>query len=341
MEGGFSFAGKQYEKTSFETVFACDINPFAKKVYDNYAEKTGRRCRLTLASIVDIVTKTPESLPKADVLTGGFPCQDFSLAGKRQGFSSSKNHLGEHGSGEKRGTLYSWMCQAVGIVNPKLIIAENVKGLLTMPGALTTIRGDFSAMGYTVKSMLLNAASYGVPQKRERVIIVGLRNDILKASALESLESWPPSGVSLVPSTVPEVHCIDVLADSFEPSSENEDRDSYSKCAWLPQGQGQTEIDLYGFAPTIRSEHHGNIEYRALARERGGRNPGPERRLSIRECARLQSFPDTYEFVPVIKSMSEAYKLIGNAVPPVLGWHLAKNFEKNWDLLFDKDALGG
>lgn len=101
-----------------------------------------------------------------------------------------------------------------------------------------------------------------------------------------------------------------------------------------------------GIAPTIRSEHHGNIEFRRLSIEHGGKIRNEldtglkERRLTVRECARLQTFPDDYHFVMPggdgygRVSASEAYKLIGNAVPPLLAYHIAKRLEGNWDLYF-------
>ena len=113
--------------------------------------------------------------------------------------------------------------------------------------------------------------------------------------------------------------------------------------------QGQTEINLDGIGPTIRAEHHGNIEYRRLSTEKGGKYADElgiglkERRLSVRECARIQTFPDNFKFVVPTKkskkgvSASSAYKLIGNAVPPLLGYHIAKRLEKNWQLYFGED----
>ena len=113
--------------------------------------------------------------------------------------------------------------------------------------------------------------------------------------------------------------------------------------------QGQTEIKLDTIGPTIRSEHHGNIEFRRLSVEHGGKivkelNRGmKERRLTIRECARIQSFPDDYEFVIEKNkqgkkvSASEAYKIIGNAVPPLLAYNIAKQIEKKWELYFKED----
>ena len=101
-----------------------------------------------------------------------------------------------------------------------------------------------------------------------------------------------------------------------------------------------------GIGPTIRSEHHGNIEYRRLSIEHEGQHKDEleaglqERRLTIRECARIQTFPDDYKFVTPADgekkgvSASDAYKLIGNAVPPLLAYHIAKRLEENWDKYF-------
>ena len=105
-------------------------------------------------------------------------------------------------------------------------------------------------------------------------------------------------------------------------------------------------MNLDGIGPTIRAEHHGNIEYRRLSTEHGGKysdelsNGEPERRLSIRECARIQTFPDDYDFIIPAKdnekavSASNAYKLIGNAVPPLLAFNIAMRLEENWGKYF-------
>ena len=105
--------------------------------------------------------------------------------------------------------------------------------------------------------------------------------------------------------------------------------------------QGQTEIKLPSISPTIRSEHHGNIEFRRLSEVNGGKNSTelvinmPQRRLTVRECARLQTFPDDYEFVvPEKISASDGYRLIGNAVPPLLAYRLGQRLEEIWDELF-------
>lgn len=112
--------------------------------------------------------------------------------------------------------------------------------------------------------------------------------------------------------------------------------------------QGQSEIHLDGLGPTIRSEHHGNIEYRRLSSEHGGKITGelgrglPERRLTPRECALIQTFPPDYPFVTYEDgskrfrvSQSGAYKVIGNAVPPVLAYNIARRLQTLWPLFFE------
>ena len=113
--------------------------------------------------------------------------------------------------------------------------------------------------------------------------------------------------------------------------------------------QGQIEVKLDGVSPTIRSEHHGNIEFRRLSKENGGVIESElslglkERRLTVRECALIQTFPPDYEFViprengrkgSFVVSPSQAYKIIGNAVPPLLAYNVAKRIEEVWDRYF-------
>ena len=110
--------------------------------------------------------------------------------------------------------------------------------------------------------------------------------------------------------------------------------------------QGQKEISLEKIGPTIRSEHHGNIEFRRLSKEHGGVLKGElkrgmkERRLTVRECARIQTFPDDFQFVFKNEfgsvNSSQAYQIIGNAVPPLLGFNIAMRLQENWKRYFGK-----
>ncbi len=325
-------------------------------------------------SIVDLVKMHNagfEVFPKdIDIVTGGFPCQDFSVAGKRMGFDSSKNHLGkisdsDVASEETRGKLYFWMKQVIDITRPKIFIAENVKGLVNLGNVKEIIQNDFASAdgnGYIVlEPQVLHAGNYGVPEMRERVIFIGIRKDVLRPEALAALESkvipekYNPYPKATHAATIkdnnllPIVTSFDVLKHLKEPElSVDESQKVYSKAKYLNNGsQGQIEIKLDGLAPTIRSEHHGNIEFRRLSTEHNGKNINElnegkrERRLTPRECALIQTFPPDYQFV--IKnnnkpgyyvSSSGAYKVIGNAVPPVLAYHIATRIQELWDLYF-------
>lgn len=125
------------------------------------------------------------------MVTGGFPCQDFSVAGKRNGFNSHKDHKGkiidgEIASEETRGKLYMWMKEVIEITKPKLFIAENVKGLVNLSNVKEIIQRIFPGqmeMVYRAGPRVLHAADYGVPQSRERVIFIGIRKSALTPAA--------------------------------------------------------------------------------------------------------------------------------------------------------------
>ena len=167
---------------------------------------------------------------------------------------------------------------------------------------------DFSKLGYEVEYKLLSTANFGVPQTRERVIIFGVRKDIANEIV------WPQETHSQIKEKgkkkwVSLSKAIGDLEDDLShfalPNS------GYSKAKLFPgtQGNSKTKADKPG--PTMRAEHHGNIEF----------HYGLDRRLSAREAARIQSFPDDFVFV---RSTTDTYRQVGNAVAPVFGWHLAQ-----------------
>jgi DNA (cytosine-5)-methyltransferase 1 len=362
-------------ETGFNTVFANDIRLDAKAAWTSYFGETHKNANdiYHIESIVDLVKRAklgekvfPENI---DIVTGGFPCQDFSVAGKRQGFHSEKSHDGsklEIGEPtiESRGQLYMWMREVVSIVQPSIFIAENVKGLTTLEYAKEVIEHDFSDAadgGYLViPARVLHAANYGVPQSRERVIFYGFKRSALKEDAYNALlnlseyEDYDPypkpthafsvKGDNLYPF----VTCDEAFEGLEEPDEAKDiAQTKYSKAKYLPHGQGNVEVKLESISPTIRSEHHGNIEFRRLSLENGGKHKEEldkglqQRRLTIRECARLQTFPDEYQFIlpklngNVSVSASNAYKIIGNAVPCVLGYNIAMRLSENWNKYFD------
>lgn len=341
------------DRTGLRTAFACDIRPGAKAAWEGYL---GSRGAYRLESVVDLVKRHRAGeavFPKADIVTGGFPCCDFSVCGERRGFDSRKDHMGRPlavnaPTVESRGALYMWMRDVITIAEPKLFIAENVKGLASLGDVKRVIERDFAGAGggyLVVPARVLYAPDYGVPQSRERIIFFGLKKPALNKKALEELskaviaapyDPYPPRthGAGLMPY----VTCADALAGLAEPEySGDPDQRRYSRCR-RTVGQGQSEVKLDSVGPTIRAEHHGNIEFRRLSEEHGGRHVHelaaglPERRLTVRECARIQTFPDDYGFACV--SASEAYRLIGNAVPPLLAYAIARNVEAKWDAWF-------
>ena len=366
------------KKNRFNTIFANDILPEAILTWSNYMRRFDKDSTIYhTESIVDLVKAQREGaniFPESvDVVTGGFPCQDFSVAGKRKGFDSDKGHDGkkhdeEIPSEETRGKLYYWMKQVIELTKPKVFIAENVKGLVSLGDVRNIIQRDFANAdgdGYIVlPPQVLHAGNYGVPETRERVIFSGIKKSALNPEIRVALESDSiPEEYNPYPypthnfnandeSLLPPVTCRDVLSDLKEP---DESRDLthhfYSKAKYMGKHcQGQSEINYDGLGPTIRSEHHGNIEFRRLSAEHGGKNIEEleagklERRLTPRECALIQTFPPDYPFIRYKGytsrfevNQSGAYKVIGNAVPPMLAYNIAKRLEELWPLYFGEN----
>jgi DNA (cytosine-5)-methyltransferase 1 len=290
-KGGFSFLGEKYAPRDFKILWANDIEESACKTFnENFNEDIvcGDITKIVSGEYAPDMFNKP--IPKkADVVLGGFPCQDFSHAGKRMGFDS------------KRGLLYRSMMEVVKMTNPLVFLAENVRGLLTIDNgnAIKTIIKDFENLGYHVKYDLFTAADFGVPQTRERVIIVGTRKNRLPPfeypKPILKKEDW--------------VNLEEAIGD-LENLGEGATYNHFWSKAIKNKGQGNNLVSKHKPGPTMRSEHHGNIEW----------HWNGKRRLSAREAARIQSFPDNFIFYP---STSAAYKQIGNAVPPVLGWYMA------------------
>ena len=360
----------------FRTVFACDILEEARQTWLKYMSRYNVNPEIYhLASIVDLVKMHNDGAgifpSNIDIVTGGFPCQDFSVAGKRKGFDSAVLHNGERRtddlpSEETRGKLYMWMKQVIDIVRPKMFIAENVKGLISLGDVKEIIQHDFSTANgndyIVLDPQVLHAANFGVPEKRERVIFIGIKRSALRHEAVRALAQKeinpvynpypkPPHNFNANDSSLSSpVSCRDIFKGLPEPGESGDlAQMTYSCAKYLSNGsQGQTEIDMDGLAPTIRSEHHGNIEFRRLSAEHGGKNLEElsaglaERRLTPRECALIQTFPPDYRFVfykanskRYAVSPSGAYKVIGNAVPPMLAYNLGRRIQEVWPLYFE------
>ena len=301
-EGGFNFLNTIYKSLPFKVIFATDIMPQACE-----SLKLNFNSKVICEDIKNLLDNSAEILPNhADVVIGGFPCQDFSVAGKRKGMTS------------ERGKLYQQMKRVIELVKPKIFVAENVKGLTNLGDALSIITQEFSNSNtkYEVDYEILMAPNYGIPQSRQRVFIIGVREDIakkMKGQKNKFKVPFPQHTHSIIDGNLPKWITSKNAIDDLKYN--NIDRQNEFSKAKKNNGQGNRKIEANKVAPTIRAEHHGNIEFHYDA----------NRRLSIRECARIQTFPDDFKF---FGSTSNVYKQIGNAVPPILGWHIAKSVGK-------------
>ncbi len=266
-----------------------------------------------------------------------------------------------------------WMREVIEITQPNIFIAENVKGLANLGDVKKIIQQDFSSIGedgyLVVSPKVLHAGNFGVPQSRERIFFIGFKKSSLTEKALVELSKADiPNKFSPYPTPThringelhfsefenliqPFVKAKEVLTALAEPeAAEDLSQIHYSKAKYMGvHCQDQKEINMEGLAPTIRAGHHGNIEFRRLSAENGGKlrdeigGGKKERRLTLRECARIQTFPDDFNFVIPAESgskkcfalsPSQGYKLVGNAVPPLLAYHIAKKIESNWEFYF-------
>lgn len=256
----------------------------------------------------DVCEIKSEEIPDHDILTGGFPCQGFSLANTKRNTQDQRNRL------------YVEMLRVIKDKKPKFFVAENVKGMLSLGKGTVfkMILKDFEKAGYFVKYKVLNSADYGVPQKRQRVIIIGTRKDItelikfpppshIEKSNLfnKSLKSWVSVGEALK----------DIPEPEAAPDIPNH---TYSKFKLKFNGYiGNRRIDPTKPAPTVtaRGDNKGGVVVL--------HHPKNHRRMSARELATVQSFPMDYIFSG---TRSSVYRQIGNAVPPLMGYAIAKMF---------------
>jgi DNA (cytosine-5)-methyltransferase 1 len=280
--GGFESLGKKYSRHPYEIIWANDFNEAACRTYKKNFEHN-IHC--------GDIWKLLETLPKrADVVIGGFPCQDISINGKGLGVAGS------------RSGLYRAMVEAIDILKPKVFVAENVKGLLMQHNrsSLEQVIRDFKALGYDVRFDLYNAANYGVAQTRERVFIVGTAPKVGKF--------MPPK--KIIDDKKEFITSKEALSD-LELLAEDEAFSHIWSRAKKSPDQGSRKLEATKPGQTIRAECHGNIQWHYKLR----------RRISMREAARLQSFPDNFLFDAKLR---ETERQIGNAVPPILAWHIAK-----------------
>lgn len=298
---GFHMAG-------YKTVWANDINEWA---VDTFKKNFGDV--ITKENIEDIDPKNDKTIPSCDLILGGFPCQDFSIIWKQPGLNGN------------RGNLYKNYLRFIDARKPKAFVAENVKGLLTANDgkAIRQIISDFSNIGngYMVKVQLYNFAEYGVPQFRERVIIVGIRLD----QEFNFIHPGPTHGPR---AGTPYYTAGEALKDVEKVPYNNEHMNIAKKTRkmleLIPEGGNFTDIPkdnpLYvkGMISHVYRRINRNEPAKTIIAAGGGGTWGyhyPEPRpLTNRERARLQSFPDDFVF---LGSVTEVRRQIGNAVPPL------------------------
>ena len=298
MEGGFEFLDGAYERLTTETVGAVEFDPQIASLY-----RSNFSTPLMVGDIRDIAA---EVLPEHDILTGGFPCQSFSIV------AQNPPRLGHD---DEKGKLYFEMCRILNHHKPEAFIAENVKGLMTANGgtAFPLIVEEFESCGYYVKWKLLHAENYGVPQKRRRVFIVGFRD----AKAAEEFSFPVPTHED----------GRAVLGDVLEPSWSIPEEYYFSDKAI----QGLSNSRLSKVMKKGRVQDHespcntvgAHLAKRSLnSTDPVVRTGGRVRMFTPREVARIQSFPENFKLGGV---KTTDYRALGNAVPPVLMWHVAKS----------------
>lgn len=298
--GGFSYLGKNYKENPFEIVYAVDNDKFCTKIYnDNFTHK----CEVKDVRDIDI-----EKMPKFDMLIGGFPCQSFSIS------AQNPPRLGYK---DERGMLFFEMVKILKKRHPRFFIAENVKGILSANKgkAFPIIIKEFKDAGYTVVHKLLNAAEYGVPQKRERVIIIGFRDQE------DFLKFHYPTKVNTSERKV--------LGDVIMEEANNDETLFFSEKAVAGMIAVREKMNK-GRAMSL-TEPCNTISAHLAKVSLNSTDPvymvgNRYRRFSSREAARIQSFPDSFCFNSV--SQIRQYKAIGNAVPPVLMWHIIHSLQK-------------
>lgn len=291
--GGFDFLGKSYATNNMEIVYANDIDDNACKIFEeNFGIKPDNR---------DIREVKSDELPNFDILTGGFPCQSFSIV------AQNPKRLGVK---DERGKLFFEMCRILKDKQPKCFIAENVKGLLTANkrSAFPLILEEFQNSGYDVQYKLLNSAEYGVPQKRERVIIVGFRKDLniqfeFPAVIIKSEDLYEPLS-SAIENHVDDKYffserAVAGMMKNRESMNKGRVQDITKPCNTV--GAHLAKVSLNSTDPVL-------IEN------------GRYRRFTPREVARIQSFPEDFKLVG---SETAQYRALGNAIPPVMFWYVA------------------
>ena len=315
-----------FSKAGFDVVWA---NEFDKSIWETYAKNH----RHTVLDQRDIRKIPSQDIPECIGIIGGPPCQSWSEAGTQKGFD------------DERGQLFMEYVRVLKDKQPLFFLAENVSGMFHKKHsvALANIIAAFEEAGYSIAYKLLDAKHYHVPQARKRVIFIGFRADLGKKFSFKALA---PA------STIPNLkEAIADLQGTEKPAigrSKSNGKDCHVPNHEYMQGDFSS---MYMSRNRVRAWDEPSFTIQA-----GGRHapihpqanrmihiskdkwifdpesPFPYRRLTIRECARIQTFPD--DFVFYYQDLGNAYKMIGNAVPVNLGYAIAQSINLQLNLDF-------
>ncbi|GHU63335.1 cytosine-specific methyltransferase [Clostridia bacterium] len=311
------------EKVGFKTVALIEFNKDAAETLKHNRPEWNVICD-DIANISPLNLPTYFKMPvgELDLLSGGAPCQAFSYAGKRLGLEDT------------RGTLFYHFAVFLEKLRPKTFLFENVRGLLTHNHGHTykTIIDLFTAAGYAIQKQVLNAWDYGVAQKRERLITIGVRNDLIdqikvafptphdvKPVLRDVLKDVPHSAGTPYSEYKRKIFELVPPGGYWRDLPENIARE-YMKSCWN-MGGGRT-----GILRRLSLDEPSLAVLTSPSQKQTDRcHPLEVRPFTVRENARVQSFPDDWEF---IGSVGSQYKQVGNAVPVLLAYEIAKEIYK-------------
>jgi DNA (cytosine-5)-methyltransferase 1 len=287
-EGGFTYRSEYFAGLGYKIVGAYEKDAKSVETFRLNHEVPVDEHELTLGS--------PQIIPPADVLIGGFPCQDFSSCGPKRGLTS------------ERGQLYRVMTEYMRVHKPLVVCGENVPNLARMQGGdvIRIIKEDMEKEGYRVQIWDLYAPDFGVPQNRRRLFFICVRNDLSGAPA-------PPEPTHIGRHRTIS-WAIDDLREVTDESVANQSQ--YFKASKAKRGNGQGDERSRADEPayTVRANAKSRVQFHYEL----------NRRLTVRECARIQTFPDTFEFP---HSATTNIMQIGNAVPPLLAYRVAASIK--------------
>lgn len=311
-----------FEQAGYEIVWANDIDPDACETY-----------RHNIGKIVEgDVTGLPiPDLPNIDVLTAGFPCQPFSNAGSRKGVQ------------DPRGTLYQNTMQFIEAIQPKAVVFENVRGLLSTKvddtNLIDVMKARLHSMGYFVSHRLMNFSHFGVPQNRIRVVVIAMKDpelldhaypeisvgvDLSLKATLSDLAGDIPNQnehMKLNPqalhygSMIPPGGSWKSLPYEVLPDRWKKIRDNMAKYHYPNFFRRYAEHEIPGTITAAFKPENAGVWH-----------PKESRIFSVREIARIQSFPDTFVFKG--RTIKSKYQQIGNAVPPKMAFQIASQLKK-------------